>query len=69
MELEDRLSNLYNQNISDEILDEITEIQLGLNLEVNKEELFWEQRARANWLKNGDRNTSYFHKVVVQRHF
>lgn len=69
MELEDRLSNLYNQDISDEILDEITEIQLGLNLEVNKEELFWEQRARANWLKNGDRNTSYFHKVVVQRHF
>ncbi|KAK8271617.1 hypothetical protein V6Z12_D11G273400 [Gossypium hirsutum] len=45
------------------------EVQLGLNLEAGKEELFWEQRARVNWLKNGDRNTNYFHKIVVQCHF
>ncbi|XP_016747354.1 uncharacterized protein [Gossypium hirsutum] len=48
---------------------EITKVQLGLNLEGNKEELFWEQRARVNWLKNGDQNTSFFHKVALQRHF
>ncbi|XP_040960314.1 uncharacterized protein [Gossypium hirsutum] len=67
--LEDRLMNLYNQDPSDEVLTEIMEVQLGLNLEVDKEELFWEQRARVNWLKNGDRNTSFFHKVAAQRHF
>ncbi|XP_052484514.1 uncharacterized protein LOC128039852 [Gossypium raimondii] len=61
--------NLYNQDPSDEVLAEIMEVQLRLNLEADKEELFWEQRARVNWLKNGDRNTSFFHKVAVQRHY
>ncbi|MFQ6638747.1 hypothetical protein Gotur_016097, partial [Gossypium turneri] len=60
-DLEDRLSKLYSQDISEEVLAEITKVQVELNLEVDKEELFWEQRARVNWLKNGDRNTSYFH--------
>lgn len=59
---------LYKQDISDEVLAEITEAQIGLNLEADKEELFWEQRARVNWLKNGDRNNNFFHKVAVQHH-
>lgn len=69
VDLEDRLKFLFNQEPDDEILGEIIEVQRGLNLEADKEELFWEQRARVNWLKNGDRNTSFFHKIVVQRHF
>ncbi|KAA3478899.1 reverse transcriptase [Gossypium australe] len=51
--LEDRLDYLYKQDISYDILTEIAEVQLDLNLEADKEELFWEQRARVNWLKNG----------------
>lgn len=46
---------------------ELAEIHLGLNLEADKEELFWEQRTRANWLKHGDRNTAYFHKMASGR--
>ncbi|KAK5775962.1 hypothetical protein PVK06_043918 [Gossypium arboreum] len=40
---------------------------VGLNLQADQEELFWEQRARVNWLKNRDRNISFFHKMAVQR--
>lgn len=40
MELEDRLEFFFNQDLSDENLAKITEVQLGLNLEANKEELF-----------------------------
>ncbi|KAA3467762.1 reverse transcriptase [Gossypium australe] len=67
--LEDRLKRLYNEEVSDDTLAEIAEIQLGLNLEADKEEIFWEQQARVNWLQHGDRNTSFFHKMAGQRHF
>ncbi|XP_040951531.1 uncharacterized protein [Gossypium hirsutum] len=63
--LEERLNCLYELEPTDEILGEIIDIQLSLNLEANQEEIFWEQQARVNWLKNSDRNTCYFHKVVV----
>ncbi|KAA3461612.1 reverse transcriptase [Gossypium australe] len=65
--LENRLNFLFTQEISDDILAEIVEVQLDLNLEADKEELYWAQRARVNWLKNGDRNTSFFHKMTGQR--
>ncbi|KAA3478112.1 reverse transcriptase [Gossypium australe] len=67
--LEDRLKRLYNEEVSDDTLAEIAKIQLGLNLEADKEEIFWEQRARVNWLQHGDHNTSFFHKMAGQRHF
>ncbi|KAA3475478.1 reverse transcriptase [Gossypium australe] len=67
--LEQRLDCLYNQDILDDILAEIAEVQLGLNLEADKEDLYWEQRARVSWLKNDDRNTSFFHKMAGQRQF
>lgn len=36
-DLEDRLNFLYNQDLFDEILAEIFDLQLGLNLEADKE--------------------------------
>lgn len=68
LQLEKRLSALLDQDPTDEILAEILEVQLGLNLEADKEEFYWSPRAHINWLKNGDRNTSFFHKVAVAHH-
>jgi hypothetical protein len=30
-------------------------------------DVYWKQRAHVNWLQFGDRNTSYFHKVYLER--
>ncbi|KAA3472112.1 reverse transcriptase [Gossypium australe] len=66
--MEKRLSYLYDQVPTDENLEEILEVQLGLNLEADKDEVFWEQRAKINWLKHGDRNTGFFHRSASSRH-
>ncbi|GMJ05563.1 hypothetical protein HRI_004225500 [Hibiscus trionum] len=57
-----KLEQLYEEPVSDEVLGEILGIKADINLETDKEELYWEQRARINWLQNGDRNTPFFHR-------
>ncbi|GMI87830.1 hypothetical protein like AT1G43760 [Hibiscus trionum] len=62
-----RLEDLAGLYPTDETLGEIMEVKLALNLEIDKSELYWEQRARANWLRNGDKNTTFFHRHASQR--
>ncbi|MCH99416.1 hypothetical protein A2U01_0020428, partial [Trifolium medium] len=42
-------------------------LQRELNDILRKEELMWFQRSRAKWLKDGDRNTRYYHIKTVSR--
>jgi len=50
---------------TDESLGTQKEILLQLELVLEQEEIIWVQRARANWLKHGDRNTSFFPSLCV----
>ncbi|KAL4325602.1 hypothetical protein GQ457_11G004690 [Hibiscus cannabinus] len=62
-----RLEQLTELLPSDNVLEEMMEVKLALNLEADKSELYWEQRARANWLRYGDKNTAFFHRHASQR--
>ncbi|GMJ03875.1 hypothetical protein HRI_004056700 [Hibiscus trionum] len=65
--LKERLEHLSLADPDDDVLEELTEVKLALNLEADKEEIYWEQRAHVNWLQHGDRNTTFFHKWATFR--
>jgi hypothetical protein len=63
--LKRELERLRRGPLTDETLAAQKEIFLQLQLLLEQEEIFWVQRARANWLKHGDRNTSFFHHYAL----
>ena len=46
-------------------------LEKGLRKELedclNKEKIYWRQKSRETWLKDGDRNTTFFHNSVKVR--
>ena len=46
---------------------EAKKIQMDIQGLLEKEELWWKQRAKEDWLKFGDRNTKYYHACVNSR--
>lgn len=66
--LRKRLAELEGMNRDDDNLAEMINVKLELNWEMEKEESYWEQRARANWLRQWDKNTAFSHSKATQGH-
>ena len=46
---------------------EINELRKEINLLLDDEEVWWQQRSRVQWLGEGNRNTKYFHHRASER--
>ena len=43
------------------------DLQKKLDERYKQEEILWRQKSRIRWLKEGERNTKFFHSSTVQR--
>ena len=44
-----------------------TKLQTDLHEACRQESIWWKTKSRSKWLRNGDKNTSYFHKLAAVR--
>ncbi|XP_023890148.2 uncharacterized protein LOC112002224 [Quercus suber] len=59
--LQRSLQDLESQKDNNHLLEEIEDTRRELNKLLDMEEAMWHQRTHISWLKQGDRNTSFFH--------
>lgn len=63
--LQDELENEGNKLSPDLVL--LQRLKLELIEAYRKEEIYWKQKSKDSWLKEGDQNTSFFHGSVKRR--
>ena len=61
------LNHLTQQDKDGELGSEIKTLRRELNELLDEEKLYWGQRAKAHWLKEGDRDTKFFHAHASER--
>lgn len=64
---QDRLQQLEALNSLHNKAEEIHELKKDINETLTREEIMWNQRSRASWIKWEDHNTKFFHATASRR--
>ncbi|XP_056850940.1 uncharacterized protein LOC130500203 [Raphanus sativus] len=64
-ELKEKVEGLYADDNA--TTEEIAAVLKELSDALKAEEMFWKQKSRVFWLREGDRNTEFFHALTKQR--
>ena len=62
-----RLNALAIREKDGDLSLEINKLKGEINALLDDEEIYWGQRAKAHWLKEGNRNTKFFHAQASKR--
>ncbi|XP_012859003.1 PREDICTED: uncharacterized protein LOC105978134 [Erythranthe guttata] len=62
-----RINELRGMRQSTAIRDECSELQGHLEKLIGDKDMYWRQRSKAQWIKDGDRNTKFFHARATSR--
>lgn len=55
------------KNVEEASVEVERRIKVELDREKEREEIFWHQWARLNWINFDDENTKFFHQTMMQR--
>lgn len=67
MRIRSRLEELLDKSLTDQVVEEKKTLGGRLQVLLSQEETFWRQRAKVTWLRDGDQNTSFFHRKASNR--